>query len=78
LNSFETGTVRASTQLSRPERRFDMETGGRIMTPESALINARPSPDFNEIRPVFVNDEFNSADELGDWWLDLGLIDLPA
>jgi hypothetical protein len=30
-------------------------------------------------RPRFLDDEFNArADDLGDWWLDLGRVDLPA
>ena len=30
-------------------------------------------------RPRFLDDEFNArADDLADWWLDLGRVDLPT
>ena len=48
------------------------------MTPDGALTNPKGMHDFDEIRPVFVNGDFNAVDDMGDWWLDLGHIDLPA
>ena len=45
------------------------------MTPDAAIlsadVNARPA----DVRPQFVDDAFNGD---GDWWLDLGGVDLPA
>ncbi|HVL12626.1 MAG TPA: hypothetical protein VM529_08680 [Gemmata sp.] len=33
----------------------------------------------DEGRPRFLDDAFNDRpDDLGDWWLDLGRVDLPA
>ena len=48
------------------------------MTPDGALTNPVGMHDSDEIGPVFVNDVFNAPDDAGDWWLDLGHIDLPA
>lgn len=48
------------------------------MTPDGALLNPGEPHDPSDIRPVFVNSDFNALDDMGDWWLDLGHIDLPA
>jgi len=48
------------------------------MTPDGALISPTEPHDSHDIRPVFVNSDFNAPTDLGDWWLDLGHIDLPA
>jgi hypothetical protein len=48
------------------------------MTPTSALLTSDESLDSREIGPVFVNDSLNAPGDGGDWWLDLGYIDLTA
>ena len=48
------------------------------MTPDGALLNSGEPHDLNDIGPVFINSDFNGPGDLGDWWLDLGHIDLPA
>ena len=51
------------------------------MTPDGALLNRDGRHDSDEIRPVFVNDDLNAPDDMGDWWLDLGHLgplELPA
>ena len=48
------------------------------MTPDGALLNSDNKPGNDDIRPVFLNGDYNSPDDMGDWWLDLGHIDLPA
>jgi hypothetical protein len=48
------------------------------MTPDGALTSPTGPHDSNENRPVFVNGDLNALGDMGDWWLDLGHIDLPA
>ena len=48
------------------------------MTPDGALFSPDSLRETDDIRPVFVNGDYNHPGDLGDWWLDLGHIDLPA
>lgn len=48
------------------------------------ILTAAPNnldnlPTFNDDgRPHFVDAIYNSPDDLGDWWLDLGCVDLQG
>jgi len=48
------------------------------MTPDGILSDRNYPQKPDDDRPVFVNTDFNAPDDMGDWWLDLGHIDLPA
>ena len=61
-----------------PMRGPDAIPRGPLMTPTSTLLTPDDSLDSREICPVFVNDTLNAHGDGGDWWLDLGYIDLPA
>jgi hypothetical protein len=56
----------------------DANPRGPLMIPTSPLLTPDESLDSREIGPVFVNDRLNTPGDVGDWWLDLGYIDLPA
>ena len=50
-----------------------MNTTASPVAPENPPIPA------DDGRPRFLDDAFNArVDDLGDWWLDLGCVDLPT
>jgi hypothetical protein len=61
-----------------PCDRPDPNPRGWLMTPDGALFSPDSLRETDDIRPVFVNGDYNHPGDLGDWWLDLGHIDLPA
>lgn len=48
------------------------------MTPDGALLNTDNLKGNDGDRPMFLNGDYNAPDDMGDWWLDLGHIDLSA
>ena len=48
------------------------------MTPDGFLSDRDGPPAPDDARPLFLNGDFNAPDDMGDWWLDIGLLDLPA
>jgi len=48
------------------------------MIPDGPLTDRDGPQKPDDTRPVFLNTDFNAPDDMGDWWLDLGRVDLPA
>jgi hypothetical protein len=48
------------------------------MTADAARTDAVLSQGPDALRPLFLDADFNAPDDMGDWWLDLGRVDLPA
>jgi hypothetical protein len=69
---------------------FLARTGGEerpARTREDHAMNATAAPvaadnptfQADDVGPRFLDDAFDArADDLGDWWLDLGRVDLPV
>jgi hypothetical protein len=49
------------------------------MIPTGTPNNPDSLPNFTDDgRPHFVDAAYDPPDDLGDWWLDLGRVDLPG
>lgn len=48
------------------------------MTPDGVLTIPDKNRGNDAHQPLFLDSDLNGPDDMGDWWLDLGRIDLPA
>lgn len=47
------------------------------MTPDGVLAKPDAIRGNDDNRPMFIDCDLNDQGDMGDWWLDLGCIDLP-
>ena len=72
--------VRLSLPPAAATRRGGRPSEDHAMNTNAAPVSLDSLPILgDEGRPRFLDDAFNDRpDDLGDWWLDLGRVDLPA